>query len=364
MGLGRISQQAHKSSVVKAGNDTPTTAPKEPPTISVLVAVRNEELNIRNLLEALQQQDYPRERWEAIIIDDSSTDGTAGIVSEYIASKLDFKIIAAGTPPAGVAPKKNALNKGLEIAAGDVILATDADCIPGPGWVSGMAWQFSSEADAIVGYSPLTGYGLAGALGSFDAFVNAVVSAGTIGLGHPTTAVGRNFGYRKSVWHDVGGFGSTAQGASGDDDLLLQRIAANGGKVVFSSEHSTVIQSTAKPTIAEWWRMKRRHLSAGKRYQPKLVLFSSALYLFQVGLLLITGLATFGKISPVHVFAIWGLKALVDWLALFRGAKLLRQRQWIVAFLAGEVISPILFTVLVPISLIGKVKWKGRTLDN
>jgi len=359
IGLGKVARLA-------AENTTPSewTSAEEFPAISVLVAARNEELNIRNLLEALQLQDYPSERWETIILDDSSSDNTVGIVQEYLGQKQRLQLIEVGIPPNGVAPKKNALTKGMTVAAGEIILVTDADCVPGPGWVSGMARQFSPEIDAVVGYSPLSGGGISGAVGIFDAFVNAVVSAGSIGLGYPTTAVGRNLSYRKRVWDAVGGFGSTLEGASGDDDLMLQRIAAGGGRIVFSTDRSTVIRSNTKSTLGDWWRMKRRHLSAGKRYQPKLILFSSALYLFQVGLLILAGLATFGKINPIHVSAIWGFKVLADWLTLQRGARLLHHRNWIGAFITGEVISPILFTVLVPISLIGKVRWKGRALNN
>ncbi len=316
------------------------------------------------MLNALQSQDYPNDKWEAIILDDSSDDDTAEIVREYVEQDKRFRLIEVGDHPDGIAPKKNALTKGVECSTAEIILVTDADCKPGPGWVSGMAKQFSTDTDAVVGYSPLTGKGLAGAVGRFDAFVNAVVSAGTIGLGHPTTAVGRNMGYRKSVWNHIGGFGSTVKGASGDDDLLLQRIASKKGKVVFSGDRTTKVGSNTKSTLAEWWLMKRRHLSAGKRYQPALILFSFALYLFQVGLLIITGLATFGKINPIQVGAIWGFKVLVDGLALQKGAQLLQHKRWIASFITGEVISPILFTLLVPISLIGKVRWKGRALNS
>ncbi|MBT7790122.1 MAG: glycosyltransferase [Calditrichaeota bacterium] len=359
MGLGRVARRTEES---KPLNEW--TPAGELPSISVLVAARNEEKNIRKLLEALQLQDYPKERWETIILDDSSSDNTVGIVHEYFDQRQRLQLIKVGIPPNGVAPKKNALIKGMSVAAGEIILVTDADCVPGPGWVSGIARQFSAGIDAVVGYSPLSGDGVTGAVGKFDAFVNAVVSAGSIGLGHPTTAVGRNFSYRKTAWDAVGGFGSTLEGASGDDDLMLQRIAANGGHIVFSTDRSTVIRSNTKSTLGDWWRMKRRHLSAGKRYQPKLVLFSSALYIFQIGLLILAGLATFGKISPIHVIAIWGFKVFADWLTLHRGARLLHHRNWIGAFLTGEVISPILFAVLVPISLVGKVRWKGRALNN
>jgi len=356
--------------------------------VSVLIAARNEAKNIGRTLEALSRQDYPTDQLEVIVIDDNSTDDTVQVVQSYIDSrfrrndkavhndkavrsdksvhndKAVFKVISAGIPPDGIAPKKNALAKGIEAASGEIILTTDADCLSRPGWITGMVQQFEPGVDAVVGFSPLEGKGITGAIGRFDALVNAVVSAGSIGFGKPVTAVGRNFAYRKSAWESAGGFGSSAQGASGDDDLLLQRIAGRGGSVRFSIDPSTYVESSTKETLAGWWKMKRRHFSAGKRYDTTLVIFAIMLYLFQVGLLLNAVLIITGVINAAVFFYIWGMKVLFDGITLARGAKLLHARKWFLVFIIGEIISPVLFILLVPSSLFGKVQWKGRSLNN
>ena len=209
----------------------------------------------------------------------------------------------------------------------------------------------------------MPGLAIAWSLGHFDSLVNATVSAGCIGLGFPSTAVGRNFAFRRAAWEKVGGYPA---GASGDDDLLVQRIAAQGGKVVFASDPATFVLAQAPATFSQWWRMKRRHLSAGKRYQPGWMLLASALYLFNLGLLLTAGMTICGALEWWKLLLLWGVKATADGLTLMMGAKLLREpaRAWLPAWLVGELASPFVFTILVPAAMMGRVRWKGRTLDH
>src|SRR5216117_732871 len=50
---------------------------------SIIIPARNEELNIENLLNALKNQEYPKEKFEIIVVDDHSTDGTAAVVKKF-----------------------------------------------------------------------------------------------------------------------------------------------------------------------------------------------------------------------------------------------------------------------------------------
>ena len=332
------------------------------PSVSVLIAARNEEKNIGKCLSALGRQDYPEELREIIVIDDSSTDRTGEIAAGFTDTISGLRVLQAGAVPDGVAPKKNALIKGIEASNGEIILTTDADCEPPSGWISGIISCFEPEIDAVVGFSPITGKGVTGALCKFDSLANAVISAGTLGLGIPGSAVGRNFAYRRTAWNDVGGFGSSASGASGDDDLLLQRIGAAGGRIAFATDPGSFVPAKGKESLSDWLSMKRRHFSAGKRYKPDLILFSGLLYLFNPALIVGTVLAAVGSIDWQTIIAIWGAKIAVDGLTLSRGARLFRQRGWVFAWLIGEFVSPLLFTLLIPSSMFGRITWKDRSL--
>ena len=98
--------------------------------ISIIIPARNEEDNIRQLLQALQEQTYPASFFEVIVVDDHSTDGTAGVVQQFPAIKLihlkDDNINSY---------KKKAIETGIAAATGELIVTTDADCLPSPGWL-------------------------------------------------------------------------------------------------------------------------------------------------------------------------------------------------------------------------------------
>lgn len=302
-------------------------------------------------------KDYPSDKLEIIIIDDGSNDRTVANVQELMAGTTILKLIEAPQLTTGFAPKKNALLAGIAASTGEVILTTDADCKPGPEWVSGMVSCFEEGTVAVVGYSPVSG-----GIAAFDAFVNGVISAGSIGLGKPTTAVGRNFAYRREAFEAIGGFGKTIQGASGDDDLLLQRFATSGGKVAFAVGPATFVPATGAETFGDWLTMKRRHLSAGTRYSPSLVGIFVVLYFFHAGLIasVITSLAN--QTSWWLPASIWGMKVIADWATLQKGAEILHQKGWFGGWLVAEIVSPFLVVFITPFALVGKVNWKGRKL--
>ena len=108
------------------------------PFVSVVIAARNEEGNIERCIEALKKQDYSNKLFEVIIINDRSTDNTAEIIAGKTDSVSNFHTLTIKDLPVNTSPKKFALQKGIEASKGEIILTTDADCVPKPGWISGM----------------------------------------------------------------------------------------------------------------------------------------------------------------------------------------------------------------------------------
>src|SRR3990170_282795 len=94
--------------------------------ISVVVAAKNEEKNIPVLIEALKNQNYDKNNYEVIMVDDSSTDKTFNLTNELASSSKNFTATKAETK--NLPGKKGALAIGIEKANYDFILITDADC--------------------------------------------------------------------------------------------------------------------------------------------------------------------------------------------------------------------------------------------
>jgi chlorobactene glucosyltransferase len=104
--------------------------PAPAPLISILVPARNEEANICVCLESLRQQDYPN--FEILVLDDSSTDGTADIVARIAAEDSRVRLLQGQPLPSGWAGKTFACHQLAQEARGSWLLFTDADTVHAP----------------------------------------------------------------------------------------------------------------------------------------------------------------------------------------------------------------------------------------
>lgn len=116
----------------------------EGPRASVIVPARNSEHELGRLLACLRVQTAARETFEVIVVDDASTDATADVAR----AEPDVKVLAMGTP-VGPYPARNA---AVEIAKGDLLAFTDADCLPAADWIERAVAAFDDPSiDLIAG---------------------------------------------------------------------------------------------------------------------------------------------------------------------------------------------------------------------
>ena len=113
----------------------------ELPMVSIIIAARNEEASLPNLIQDLINQEYPLDKLEVIIINDRSTDSTKEILAKAEEDYALIKTITVQQASSNMTPKKHALTLGIESAQGDIIVLTDADCRVGKLWASSMAYS-------------------------------------------------------------------------------------------------------------------------------------------------------------------------------------------------------------------------------
>jgi glycosyltransferase involved in cell wall biosynthesis len=115
------------------------------PRVSVVVPVRNAAEAIPEFLACLAAQDLPREEREVLIIDDASTDDTAGVAGGH----PDVRVLRLDRWSGAYAAR----NCALEEARGTVIALTDADCRPRPDWLRVALGDLEElGADVLVGH--------------------------------------------------------------------------------------------------------------------------------------------------------------------------------------------------------------------
>lgn len=230
------------------------------PSVSVIIACRNELQNLKSNLQYIINQQYPE--FEIVIVDDNSTDGTYEYVSNL-----------ANTSPCCIKHVKNdgkgkkiALSCGVRAASYEHLFFTDADCRPASEhWISGMMLHFDEANPLVVGYGELSGKTFASRFSSYDATLIALQYMGFASLGHAYMAVGRNIAYSRKLWDTLGGFASHSDMASGDDDLFVREAAKHiRPTVCFLHEAKTI--SPAKDSIVKLLKQKSRHVSTSVKY--------------------------------------------------------------------------------------------------
>jgi cellulose synthase/poly-beta-1,6-N-acetylglucosamine synthase-like glycosyltransferase len=317
------------------------------------VAARNERPSIGPCVEAILAQSHPD--LSLIVVDDRSEDETADLAAK--AGHGDPRLRVLRIPKDSPGGKKRALMKGIEASETEILLFTDADCIPGPGWVAGMLGAFSPDVVFVAGYAPYRPRNsLLATLVAAEAGSNAVTASGLIGLGAPALCTARNMGYRRSAYDEVGGLGPIAHVASGDDTLMLQRIAAVGEvRYVFNS--ATHVPSQPPESVVAWFAQKRRHLSTLVRYSPSKLM--AAVVSRAMDCLIVVGvpLAVLGLTGP-WVFGAWGVKAASDFAALWVGLGVLGERRLLRVFPLLELVYSYLLVFFVLAGMTRRIQWK------
>jgi succinoglycan biosynthesis protein ExoA len=198
------------------------------PFVTVLVAVRNEERYIERCLYSLAAQDYPRSRFEVLVIDGQSTDATKQIVARFAAeSTVDLRMLQ--NPRYRTAP---GLNIGLAEARGDVIVRLDGHAAAAADFLSrSVEALFETRADCVGGVIESEGdteIGRAAALAMSSRFG---VGGATFRVGGEGPADTVAFGaYRRDVFRRIGNFAEDID--KGEDDEFNYRLRDHGGAII------------------------------------------------------------------------------------------------------------------------------------
>jgi len=234
--------------------------------VSVIVCARDEYYNLKENLPILLNQDYSV--YEVVVVDHGSEDETKYLLRDLSDEYPHLKIVSLPQDLNFFTGKKFPLSIGIKSAKYDVLLFTDADCIPRSNqWVRRMAANFTEGTEIVLGYGAYQKRNsLLNLLIRFDTVRIAMNYLGFARTGMPYMGVGRNMAYRKSLFYRQNGFISHYRIQSGDDDLFINKAAtAKNTRIAIQSDAHTV--SVPKSSMNLWIRQKRRHLMTGGYYK-------------------------------------------------------------------------------------------------
>jgi cellulose synthase/poly-beta-1,6-N-acetylglucosamine synthase-like glycosyltransferase len=343
----------------------PPPQPSAPrPKVSVLIAARNEEARIRQCLDCLEAQDYPRELTEILVVDDRSTDGTAAILAEYAARIPGFRSLSLRETAAGFSPKKYALSQGLSLATGEIIITTDADCVMAPRWISSLIAEFGPRTGLVSGLTTYydAGPGLWNGVQALEFFSYAVVAAALIGLRFPVNGNANNLAYRREVYDAVSGFSSHGGIVSGDDDFLIQSIHKEGRwSIRYAVTPESQVRTEPPLDLRQFWEQRKRWASKCGLYQPKQVAFLALIFAYYLSLPLALAAGLFQRQWLYLGLVGFAVKTGSDWIVMRRAAKLFGKESLMRAFAPTAVLHVPLIIAAVLAGSFGEFTWKGQT---
>lgn len=335
------------------------TAPKA--FLSVVVAARNEEAALPLLLKRLNEQTYPKDLFEIIIVNDYSTDGTAYAITPFLSERVHM--IQPNTP-AHQSSKKKAIETGVAAARGNLIVITDADCLPPPEWLESMASFYREKAPVFIAApvkflhnrSPLQLFQ------AIDFMVLQGITAASTAAGFHSMCNGANLAYTGQAFKAVGGFSGIDAVASGDDMLLMYKIwKQHPDKVLYLKSPSAVMATQPMPTWRAFYNQRKRWASKTLHYDDYRITAVLALVYF-VNLLFFVLLIA-ALINPTYwmlVLVYLGVKTLIEIPFVASVARFYKERDLLKYFPLFQPLH-IAYTVSVGLlSQLGKYEWKGR----
>ena len=187
----------HGFAAEKAGEDW------DPPNVSILVPVKNEEKVVGRLLDALTKLDYPRENLEVIVIEDGSKDGTLEICNSFARNHSWIKVFHRDASIG----KGDALNFGFNKSTGEVIATFDADDIPEPLAITKALRYFNDpKVGAVHGYHRTLNLqeSIVARLAAYETFLYRLANDGKYALKLFVAFSGSNTFFRRTALERVG----------------------------------------------------------------------------------------------------------------------------------------------------------------
>lgn len=319
------------------------------PSVSVIICAKNEQENLRNFLPKILEQNYPN--FEVIVVNDGSYDNSEDVLCDL--RKKYSKLYFTSMPKDSriISRKKLAITVGIKAAKNDILLFTDADCMPlSNQWIQLMVRNFTPGVEFVLGY---------GGYINKPKLINLIINYDTLFIGNqflsfakckkPYMGVGRNMAYLKETFYNRKGFAGLLHIPSGDDDLLINTTATKNNTRIEVDPNSITL-SEPKSNWIDWWRQKRRHLTTVPLYSGKskfmLGLEPLTRGLFYLAILL--GLTLFPHNQSLVIICLvaFFIRYCTQIIILNKRAKIWKSRPMILMPIIGDIFLPLCTLIL------------------
>ena len=342
-----------------SGN-TPRTA------VSVIIPARNEQQNIRQCLESVLAQDYPKELLEIIVVNDHSTDDTEKIVRSFEQWGVKCINLSDSISKDAVVNsyKKQALTAGINASKGQLIVTTDADCTADKNWLRSVADMYEQHDSAmIVAPVSFTDNGsTVEVFQSLDFMSMQGITVATLHYKLGNMSNGANLAFDRDKFDAVNGYQGIDHIASGDDYLLMNKMSKQfPDSIHYLKSEEAIVSTPPQPDWDSFLQQRIRWASKSGKYDDnKLTAILLLVYLFNVSFV---AMLVFSMVAPgywLYLLAMLVVKTAIELFYLYPVAVFYKKQKLLSMF---PLLQPLHILYIVTagfLGFLGVYSWKGR----
>jgi glycosyltransferase involved in cell wall biosynthesis len=222
-----------------------------PPRFSIVVPTYERPAQLASCLAALARLDYPRDRFEVVVVDDGSAEPLGGVVARF-GGALDLKLCAQRN--AGPAAARNF---GAARADGEFLAFTDDDCEPDPAWLRAFASAFARTPGRIVGGRTLNALPQNPYAETSQTIIEVVYEHFNADPGDARFFASNNFAVPAARFRELGGFDESFR--TSEDREICDRWLSKGLRLAYAPE--AVVRHAHALTLRTLWR---QHFGYGR----------------------------------------------------------------------------------------------------
>ena len=260
--------------------------------------------------------------------------------------------------------KKKAIEKGIEAATGKLIVTTDGDCVPPPGWLRLLA-GFYEEKQPVFIAAPVVidcNNSVLQIFQAMDFMVLQGITGAAVEKGALSMCNGANLAYERNTFFKVSGFEGVDKIASGDDMLLMYKISkAFPGKINYLKSRDAIVSTQPMKSWRDFFNQRIRWASKATFFDDKRIfLVLMLVYLVNFSFLVLAVAGFFNWCYWIWLGGLWVAKTLAE-LPFFISVSHFFNKSWANKMFFFFQPLHIFYTIISGLfSQFGKYEWKGR----
>ncbi len=333
--------------------------------ISIVISARNEADQIQQCIQQIDKQEFPKQDFEVIIVDDASDDQTFEIAQQTLEQlNISFKLIRQVTHQG----KKQNLALAIAQAKGSVIITSDADVVyRHPKWLFTISNYFNSFSPNML-VMPIDYKTQPGLLPTFQIFENIAltgITSGYTGIQNPFICNGANLAFKKSAFEFVSGYHTHLNLSSGEDVFLMESIKKIDRSLIhYVLSRELIVETIPIKNFKVFVNQRIRWASKTKHNANPLNAFVGFIILttnLLIPVLVVESIKQSLTTSYLAIFVF--TKLIFDFLLLLLAADYLGKRKYMWYFFVFQSVYWIYALIIGFGSLFIKPYWKGKKIN-